>query len=89
MVDSVLAADQHYDRNDVEIVKCEPCFKGFFRINRYHLRHKLFAGGWGDVIQREMFERGHAAAVLLYDIENHIVRFSWAGLMALQEAPHA
>ena len=50
-------------------MKCEPCFKGFFRINRYHLRHKLFAGGWGDVIQREMFERGHAAAVLLYDIE--------------------
>jgi ADP-ribose pyrophosphatase len=69
MVDSVLASDQHYDRNDVEIIKCEPCFKGFFRINRYHLRHKLFAGGWGDVIQREMFERGHAAAVLLYDIE--------------------
>lgn len=70
MTDQALAADQHYDRNDVEIVKCEPCFKGFFRINRYHLRHKLFAGGWGPVIQREMFERGHAAAVLPYDIEN-------------------
>lgn len=69
MVDSVLAADQYYDRNDVEIVKCEPCFKGFSRINRYYLRHKLFAGGWSDVIRREMFERGHAAAVLPYDIE--------------------
>ncbi len=69
MADSVLPADQHYDRNDVEILKCEPCFKGFFRINRYHLRHKLFAGGWSEVMQREMFERGHAAAVLPYDPE--------------------
>ncbi len=32
MVDSVLAADQHYNRNDVEIVKCEPCLKDSFAL---------------------------------------------------------
>lgn len=67
MTDSLLPADQHYSREDVEILKCEPCFKGFFRMNRYHLRHKLFKGGWSEVMQREMFERGHAAAVIPYD----------------------
>lgn len=67
MSDSVLPAELHYTRDDVDIVSCETCFQGFFRINRYRLRHKLFAGGWSNVIQREMFERGHAAAVLPYD----------------------
>lgn len=42
-------------------------YQGFFRIDRYRLQHKLFGGGWTPAISREIFERGHAAAVLLYD----------------------
>lgn len=34
---------------------------------KYRFKHKLFAGGWSDVVEREMFERGHAAAMLPYD----------------------
>ena len=34
---------------------------------KYRFRHKLFNGGWSEVIEREMFERGNAAAVLPYD----------------------
>jgi ADP-ribose pyrophosphatase len=31
------------------------------------LRHKLFDGGWGQEIGRELFVRGEAVAVILYD----------------------
>lgn len=51
----------------VEILDRTTCYQGFFRIDRYRLRHRLFNGGWGAEVVREVFERGHAAAVLLYD----------------------
>jgi len=43
------------------------CYDGFFRLERYRLRHRLFSGAWSRVLTRELFERGHAAAVLPYD----------------------
>ena len=42
-------------------------YRGFFRMEKYRLRHELFAGGWSPEITRECLERGHAVAVLLYD----------------------
>lgn len=54
-------------RDDVEILSHELLYRGYFRLERYTLRHKLHAGGWSDTIKRELFERGHAAAVLPYD----------------------
>ena len=56
-----------FGRDDVEVVGKETLFQGYFRIDRYRLRHKLFGGGFGHEIRREVFERGHAAAVLPYD----------------------
>ncbi|ELV8623825.1 ADP-ribose diphosphatase [Vibrio cidicii] len=53
--------------NDVDVQAKETLFKGFFKMVKYRFRHKLFAGGWSNVIEREMFERGHAAAMLPYD----------------------
>ncbi len=52
---------------DIEILNCETVYRGYFRIDRYHLRHRSFAGGWSGEMSREVFERGHAVAVLLYD----------------------
>lgn len=52
---------------DVEIIERTTRYQGYFRIDRYRLRHKLFAGGWTGEVMRELFERGHAAAVLPYD----------------------
>lgn len=52
---------------DVEILEKTICFQGFFRMERYRFRHRLFSGGWSPVLSRELFERGHAAAVLPYD----------------------
>ncbi|WP_295629126.1 ADP-ribose diphosphatase [uncultured Nitrosomonas sp.] len=59
---------------DIEILEKTVCYQGFFRIDRYRLRHRLFNGGWSSPITRELFERGHAAAVLPYDpLRNEVV----------------
>jgi ADP-ribose pyrophosphatase len=51
----------------VEVREKTTPFKGYFQVDRYRLRHRKFDGGWTDEMTREIFERGHAAAVLLYD----------------------
>lgn len=54
-------------RGDVEVVEKATVYKGRFQVDRYRLRHKLHGGGWSEPFVREVFERGHAAAVLPYD----------------------
>lgn len=56
-----------FTSQDVKILHKEPLYDGFFKMVRYDFRHKLFNGGWTDTVQREIFERGHAVAVLPYD----------------------
>jgi ADP-ribose pyrophosphatase len=51
----------------VELVGHEVAFQGYFRVGRYFFRHGLYQGGQSAVVRREVFERGHAAAVLPYD----------------------
>lgn len=51
----------------VEIIEKQECYRGFFRLEKYRLRHRLYDGSMSNEIERELFERGHAAAVLLYD----------------------
>lgn len=42
-------------------------YDGHFKILRYRLCHRLFAGGMSRELTREVFERGHAVAVLPFD----------------------
>jgi ADP-ribose pyrophosphatase len=42
-------------------------YDGHFKIIRYRLRHRMFAGGMSRELMREVFERGHAVAVLPFD----------------------
>lgn len=51
----------------VEIIEKTPVFQGYFRVDAYRLRHSLYAGGMSGEMRREVFERGHAVAVLPYD----------------------
>ena len=51
----------------VELVEHEGAFQGYFRVGRYFFRHGLYQGGQSGILKREVFERGHAAAVLPYD----------------------
>lgn len=50
-----------------ELVDRVEAFQGYFKVGRYSFRHSLFQGGQSPLIVREVFERGHAAAVLPYD----------------------
>ena len=61
------------DRSDVEILAKDIVYDGYFRIDRYRLRHRRHEGGWTGEITREVFERGHVAAVLPYDPERDAV----------------
>jgi ADP-ribose pyrophosphatase len=61
------------DRKDVEILARETVYSGYFRIDRYRLRHRRHEGGWTGEITREVFERGHVAAVLPYDPDRDTV----------------
>ena len=62
-----------FGKKDLQIINKQPLYSGFFECNEYTFKHKLFAGGWSPEIKREIFERGHAAAVLPYDIKNDTV----------------
>ncbi|MAX89417.1 MAG: ADP-ribose diphosphatase [Pseudomonas sp.] len=53
--------------DDVEIISRERCFSGFYNLDRFRLRHRLFRGGMGAEIERELFVRHDAVCVLPYD----------------------
>jgi ADP-ribose pyrophosphatase len=50
-----------------EILARDTLYQGFFRLERYTVKHTLFGGGWSEPVQRELFRRGECVAVLLYD----------------------
>ena len=72
---------------DVDIVKQSTCFQGFFRIDKYRLRHALFEGGVSEEMSRELFERGHAVAMLPYDpVLDQVVLIEQFRIGALHDA---
>ncbi|MBT0727115.1 ADP-ribose diphosphatase [Rosenbergiella australiborealis] len=62
-----LKSPTQFTRDDVEIVHEEPMYKGFFSITKYRFRHRLYAGGMSNPVEREVFQRGKAVALLPYD----------------------
>lgn len=54
-------------KDDIDIIEREACFRGFYRLDRLTLRHRLFAGGMGPPLSRELFVRHDAVCVLPYD----------------------
>lgn len=57
---------QMFARGDASVVEDTPVFEGFFTLRRLTVRHKRFAGG-DMTVTRELFVRGPAVCVLLYD----------------------
>ena len=53
--------------DDVKIVSDERAYQGYFHVKKFHVRYRLFSGGWSEITAREVFERGDAVGVLLYD----------------------
>ncbi len=73
-----------------EVIEMQTRYKGYFQIDLYRFRHKRFDGSWSGVIEREVFERGHAAAVLPYDPERDqvvLIEQFRAGALAADQEP--
>lgn len=71
---------------DVEIISHKVAFQGYFRIEKYRLKYRLFTGGWSNPVDRELFERGRAAAVLPYDpILNKVILIEQFRVGALED----
>lgn len=58
-----------FSKNDVEIIARETLYRGFFSLDLYRFRHRLFNGEMSQEVRREIFERGHAAVLLPFDPE--------------------
>ncbi|WED26249.1 ADP-ribose diphosphatase [Vibrio sp. DW001] len=78
-----------FTSKDVKIISKETLFQGFFQMVKYTFKHKLFDGGWSQPVERELFERGHAAAMLPYDpIRDEVVLIEQIRVGALEhESP--
>jgi ADP-ribose pyrophosphatase len=77
--------------DDVEIISNETVFDKYFQMTEYHLRHQTFAGGWSEVMSREVFQRGAVVAVLPYDAKRDrlvlIEQFRVGAYAACQSGP--
>ena len=73
-----------FGHQDLEILDKTTVFQGFFRLERYTLRHKLFNGSWSGPIVREIFERGHGALEVAQAITCHVMRQEQADKSAVQ-----
>jgi ADP-ribose pyrophosphatase len=63
----IMMKQTEYTSKDTKVLNEEAVYKGFFEMKKIQVQYKLFDGGWSKVVSREMFERGHAVAVLPYD----------------------
>jgi ADP-ribose pyrophosphatase len=56
-----------FGQKDFEVLQQDVCFQGFFKLIKYHFRHRRFDGSWSNDVAREIFVRGNATCVLPYD----------------------
>ncbi len=81
---------QKYRQQDIQMLEKTSLYQGFFKMLHYRFRHRLFAGGWSQPVSREIFERGHAVAVLPFDpVRGEFVMIEQLriGAMATSESP--
>lgn len=57
----------------IQLLGLERQYDGFFKIDKLRFKHTLFQGGWTPEIERELFGRGEAVVVLLYDLAEEVV----------------
>ena len=79
-----------YSMKDVKILSRKRSFQGYFAVDEIHLKHRLFDGGWSSEVKRELFERGNAAAVILFDPalnEVVLIKQFRVGALASKQSP--
>ena len=79
---------QKFTNEDVQMLGKRTLFQGFFRMEEYRFKHRLFAGGWSPEVVREVFERGHAVVVLPYDpVSDKVVLIEQIRIPVVNAAP--
>ncbi|TKI04898.1 ADP-ribose diphosphatase [Martelella alba] len=77
-----------FGKEDVEIIAREKLYKGFFSLELYRFRHRLFNGAMSEEITREIFERGHAAVLLPYDpVRDEVVLLEQIRIASYDSSP--
>ena len=79
-----------FSLKDVEVMSKENCHSGFLNIEKLYLKHRLFEGGWSEVLQRELIVKDEAVGILLFDSfrdEVVMVRQFRVGLLDKQVIP--
>lgn len=72
-------------KKDVEIIARETLYRGFFSLNLYRFRHRLFNGEMSGEVTREILERGHAAVLLPYDpVRDEVVLIEQIRIAAIE-----
>lgn len=56
-----------FSSEDGQVVEVKQAFNGFTQLCVYRLKHRLFRGGWSDLLQREVLVKSNAVVVLPYD----------------------
>ena len=73
----------------IEVDHRETLFDNFLRVDRLKLRHSLFAGGWSEVMTRELLLRPRAVGVLLFDpVRQQVVLVRQIRVGMLDEGQH-
>lgn len=64
-------------------------FKGFFQFKKLQFKHSLYRGGETVLIERELFSRGQAVVILLYDVQHQqVVLVEQCRVGAVEHALH-
>lgn len=66
-------AERPFDKGDIEVLDRGVVYQGFFAIEKLSLRHRLFKGGWSQIIDRELFVRGTSVAAVMYDPKHQLI----------------
>ena len=73
----------------IEVDQRETLFDSFLRVDRLKLRHSLFAGGWSELMTRELILRPRAVGVLLFDpVRQQVVLVRQIRVGMLDEGQH-
>ncbi|AUG98399.1 ADP-ribose diphosphatase [Prodigiosinella confusarubida] len=77
-----------FNKDDVEIIARETLYKGFFSLEHYRFRHRMFNGEMSGEVSREIFERGNAVVLLPYDpVRDEVVLIEQIRIAAYDTSP--
>ncbi|WP_017445138.1 ADP-ribose diphosphatase [Gayadomonas joobiniege] len=78
-----------FSQKDLQITAKKELFSRFFKISLITFKHRLFAGGWSQEVQRELFQRGDAVVVLPFDpVADKIIMLEQIRIGCIENANH-